>query len=262
MKSYGFGDMNISLDLKERPRPNLLTMLVCYIDERATPNTITLACVIATDKKWLRFDEEWRRSLAKFRVPYLHMQKLVPRPKGVYAGWSYRDADTLIEELVCVFKRHVSGWCGTTISVKDFYANIPADDRRRARDPYSYAFHACISDVMVYCEAFKVSGKVSFMLDQGSVSQSHAAIYFEAFKTFKDASQVYQLGALLFDDKETAALQAADLLAFEINKHAHGYERKSFAQLCELPHDIIRWDSANLREIADKVQFIKPIFRV
>jgi hypothetical protein len=45
-------------------------MIVCFLDESGSRDIFTMACVMSTDTKWLRFDKEWRRALAEFRVPY------------------------------------------------------------------------------------------------------------------------------------------------------------------------------------------------
>ena len=85
----------------------------------------------------------------------------------------------------------------------------------------------------------------------------HTSGYFEAFKSLKDAPNSNQLGVLLIgNDKKNHALQAADLLAYEIHKHAHGFDRKAYASLRELTHGVLHWDGKSLREIAPKMTLI------
>jgi len=230
-------------------------MIVCFLDESGSRDIFTMACGLSTDTKWLRFDKEWKRALAEFRVPYFHMRELAPRPKGPYVGWTHEDADALIEKLIWVFKNYVIGWCGVTVSVKDFYQYIPADRRKWLRNPYFHAFNSLISAVLLYCQEFRLEGKISFMLDGGTVSPTHTTGYFEAFKSLKHAPNSDQLGVLLIgNDKKNHALQAADLLAYEIHKHAHGFERKSYASLRELTHGVLHWDGESLKEVASKMK--------
>src|SRR5882672_9343092 len=141
-----------------------------------------------------------------------------------------------------------------TVDVKAYHEHIAADRRRRIRNPYFHAFQSCISAVLVYCKTYGVKDKIGFMIDGGAVSTTHAARYFETFKQFLDAPNADQLGVLMVgDDKKNHALQAADLLAYEINKHAAGFERRSFKALCELPHGILNWTSDSLKELANTI---------
>jgi len=232
-------------------------IIACFIDESGNQDVFAMGCVISTEDKWLRFDREWTRALAEFRVPYLHMRELVPRPKGPYAGWSREESDALLKKLVWVFKNHIIAWCGVTIDVKAYYAHVSTDKHAKKRNPYSHAFQSCISSVLIYCQTFKLPGAIGIVLDGGKIPPVHAAGYFEAFKTIKEIPNNAQLGVLLIgDDKKNNALQAADLLAHEVYKHAAGYTRRSFSSLCELRHSILNWDEKNIIEIAQK---FKPI---
>jgi hypothetical protein len=212
-----------------------------------------MACAISTDRKWLRFDKEWKKVLAEYHVPYLHMNELVPRAKGPYAGWPNDRKDSFIKRCVWVFRTYVSAWCATTVDVGAFYKHISTDRHRRIRNPYFHVFQSCIFAVLAYCQQYEVKDKIGFMVDGGTVSATHAQSYFERCKEFKEAPNVDQLAVLLFgDDKKNHALQGADLLAYEVNKHAAGFERKSFKVLCELPHGIGNWKAEDLEKIADK----------
>jgi hypothetical protein len=75
--------------------------------------------------------------------------------------------------------------------------------------------------------------------------RAHAeAGYFEALRQLKEAPNSDQLGVLLIgDDKKNHALQGADSLAYEINKHTAGFTRGSFKVLCELPHAAFEWNN-------------------
>lgn len=229
-------------------------MLVCFVDESGSQAIFSMACAISTDRKWLHFDKEWKKVLAEYRVPYFHMRELVPRQKGPYAGWPNSRADAFIRKLTWVFTTYVTAWFGITVDVKAYYDHVATDRRRRRRNPYFHAFQSCISAVLINCETSGVKDKISFMIDGGSASATHATGYFEALRQLSGAPNSDQLGVLLIgDDKKNHALQAADFLAYEINKHATGFERRSFKALCELPHAIINWDQESLKQIAEKL---------
>jgi hypothetical protein len=234
-------------------------MLVCFVDESGNEDVLTMACAIIQEKDTRSFDREWKHALAEFRVPYLHMRELVPRQGGPYKGWSRNDVDEFVRKMVHVFKGHMAAWCGITVPVKEFYAHIPADRRRRKRNPYFHAFNSCISAVLVYCESFNVTDEIGFMIDGGAVSKLHAAAYFSAFRQLKEAPNSGQLAVMLVgDDEHSFGLQAADLLAYEINKHKSGFERRSYVALCEVPHNVLHWEAKDLIGIADKMNPIAP----
>ncbi len=169
-------------------------------------------------------------------------------------------ADAFIRKLAWVFTTYVTAWCGITVDVKAYYDHIPTDRRRRKRNPYFHAFQSCISAVLIYCETSGVKDKIGFMIDSGTASVTHAEGYFEALRLLKEAPNSDQLGVLLTgDDKKNHALQAADFLAYEINKHAAGFERGSFKVLRQLPHAILNWDKEGLKRIAEKLPPLRTI---
>jgi hypothetical protein len=43
--------------------------------------------------------------------------------------------------------------------------------------------------------------------------------------------------------------KAADLLAYELHKHANGFQRKSFEVLCSLEHSIATWNREQLSSL-------------
>jgi len=86
-------------------------LLVCFIDESGNEDIFTMACAMSTDKKWLRLDKEWKKVLAEYNVPYLHMNELLPRQKGPYTGWPSTRRDAFMRNLVWVFKTYVTAWC-------------------------------------------------------------------------------------------------------------------------------------------------------
>jgi hypothetical protein len=228
--------------IQQEPTP----LLLCFLDESGNSETFVMGCAFSSDRKWLRLDKEWKRVLAEYRIPYFHMRELVAR-RGPFTGWSDHKADSLIKKLVWIFTTYVGMWIGTTISVRDYNAIIETDRRKKRRNVYFHAFQTCLSAVMLYCERKSLKEKVGFIFDSGSMSTAHAAGYFGAFKLLEEMANREQVGALLFeDDKKNSALQAADLLAYEVHKHSGGFQRKSFTALCSLEHSLVTWNEEQL----------------
>ena len=224
-------------------------LFLCFLDESGNSETFVMGCAFSSERKWLRLDREWKRALAEYGIPYFHMRELVAR-KGPFTGWSDEKADGLIKKLVWIFTTYVVMWIGTTISVRDYNAIIKTDKRKKRRNVYFHAFQTCLSTTMIYCQRKSVEGKIGFVFDSGSVSPMHAEGYFEAFKLLEEMPNREQIGALLFqDDKTNNALQAADLLAYELHKYASGFQRKSFKVLCSLEHSIATWNREQLSSL-------------
>jgi Protein of unknown function (DUF3800) len=225
-------------------------LYLCFLDESGNSETFVMGCAFSSERKWLRLEKEWRKALAEYGIPYFHMREMVGR-NGPFSGWSTQKADRLIKKLIWIFTTYVSMWNGTIISVRDYNAIIETDKRKKQRNPYFHAFQTCLSATMIYCQQKSIEGKIGFVFDSGSMSPMHAAGYFEAFKVLETMPNRDQIGALRFeDDKTNSALQAADLLAYELHKYANGFHRQSFKLLRRMEHGITVWDRDQLSSLA------------
>ncbi len=224
-------------------------LFLCFVDESGNSETFVMGCAFSSERKWLRLDKEWKRALAEYRIPYFHMRELVAR-KGPFAGWSDHKADSLIKKLVWIFTTYIIMWNGAIVSVRDYNAIVETDKRKKRRNPYFHAFQTCLSGTMIYCQQKSIPGKIGFVFDSGSMSKLHAHGYFETFKLLEEMPNREQIGALLFEnDRTNNALQAADLLAYELHKYASGFQRRSFRVLCTLEHSITTWNREQLSSL-------------
>src|SRR5689334_13938987 len=98
---------------------------LCFVDESGNEKIFTMACVMSGERKWLRLDKEWKKALAEFQVPYLHMNELSPRLKGPYAGWPNVRRDAFIRKFVWIFKTYVDAWFGMTVDVAAYFRHVP-----------------------------------------------------------------------------------------------------------------------------------------
>ena len=227
-------------------------MLICHMDESGSQSTFTMACAISDDRKWLRLDKEWKKALDEFHVPYLHMRELIAR-KGPYTDWPQYRVDSFVRRFIWIFKSHVMGWCANTVIIRDFYEVVKTDRKKKLRNPYYHAFKTCISGALVFARDQSCADSVSFVLDRGGASEARLAYYLALFKQIEGLPRE-RLGVLLFgNDERNNALQAADLLAYEVQKHHQGFDRRSFSALREVSHVDYLWDSKRLREIFRQV---------
>jgi len=62
--------------------------------------TLVVVGLVAAERKWNRFEQEWQAVLDRFEVPYFHMTELNHRASGTgaYAKWKDDDQGLLLRD--------------------------------------------------------------------------------------------------------------------------------------------------------------------
>ena len=236
----------------ETSRFRLMLMLMACLDEsggRDTP-VVSMAGFLAREDQWLRFAREWRHALDEFSVGYLHMKKYA-HSKAPFENWSDKKRELFIRRLIWVIKSNVLASVGAAVSVTDF-DDILGREPRGFDDPYFFCFNSCASAVLAYCSKNNISETVSLVCDETDKSRRRIGEYYSAFKRIAAEENRQQLAAVVFaDDQVVVPLQAADFLAYELNKYHRGFRtRRSLHALKGLQQGYMFWDRRQLAGFA------------
>lgn len=125
---------------------------------------------------------------------------------------------------------------------------------------YIFALQNCLSGIKLHCKRhtpLSQDERVDLVFDQNAQFSPRAVEAFNGYKINPLLSEYERnlVGSLSFaDDKEVIPLQAADLLAYEINKNLRGYRRHPGMVLNELPGTHLIWDRKHLVEYANRMK--------
>jgi hypothetical protein len=197
-------------------------LMQAYFDESghsANTNSIAVAGLAAFEYQWDGFDEEWNAALASAGVAVFHMTDFENRKKA-FVGWDeHTQKRPLIAQLLQIITRRKLVAVGTAVSVP-FFESIPPDeyeDNDFFEDPYHLALEETIH---------LLGGEVGPDFKATAVSVTLADQ-----PEFKRQGRGYYAGsaALLYpwylwphapyvSVAESARLQAADIVAYELRK--------------------------------------------
>ena len=133
-----------------------------------------------------------------------------------------------MQKLTWVIRTNVLYRTASAVACSDYEATLGSiDPLDTKRSPFWLCYLSCISSILLYCQKEKITDDVALVFDENNESSKHALGFFTAFKDYDAIPNRNQLVSLSFaDDKKITPLQAADLLAYELNKYHRGFKRK------------------------------------
>jgi len=194
-------------------------MLTAYFDESghsATPGFFALAALVAHSDAWPAFEAEWTRVLREWDAPYLHMREFAHRV-GPYEAWTEKRRRALLGGCVSAIKATRAVAVGAVLDVADFNS-LSEEGRARLQDP----FFCCLQEVVrgaAINGVFEDSDvKVNMVFSAQDEFRGKAELLHESMLRSNDVRD--RIGCLVFEDmRDCPALQAADLIAYELRQH-------------------------------------------
>lgn len=209
-------------------------MLTAYFDEsynhrtKEKPNeplVATVACWLSTVELWKKFDKRWRRALQEFGIDHFHMKDYEAR-QGASKIWSNTERVKRLKELHRIMKDQTVYGCSISINREDYENQILSQKefaRHFGKSWYAYGVRGCIKQLNVWC-------------DQSGYRTDSICYVFGAFpkqggeldRLFRELMDAPPLRARYrltgtwskADMKEVVQVQAADIIAYELNKRA------------------------------------------
>jgi len=195
--------------------------LIGFLDESGHSSAtefLALAAFVANEADWRAFDRLWHEALHETQAPYLHMREFAHRV-GAFAGWTEERRRALLGPCVKALNSIPAIAVGAAMSVADFEA-LDSEARSALRDPFFCCFQEVVRGVAVTAvfEAADVQvGMVFSQQDEFGPSARHL------WSVMAETINVgHRMRSLEFANmREVPALQAADLLAYELRHHYH-----------------------------------------
>lgn len=233
-----------------------MAFVTAYLDESKSAPMFVLAGLVSTASSWKRFSREWIKVLKEFKIPYLHMKEFAFF-RGVFAGWTEGMRRSFLNRLLFLINspREPIYSFSCMFDFQDYDRIFPLKFRQQ-QNHYFFAFHNCVTGIKVHCNRHNLLAQgetIDLVFDQQAQYSGRAVTIFNSYKHLPSMPEEERnmLGSCSFaDDKIVVPLQAADLLAYEINKNQRGFIRHAGIALSELRGTHMKWDQALLSEYA------------
>jgi hypothetical protein len=253
-------------------------VLSAYLDDSGTHGNSPI-CVLAGyfggQRQWVSFDRQWSKALSDFGIKEFHAHRFWAAAKGkkvaAYEGWDGHRATRLINRLLTIVGSHRVYPFGSAIVMDDWNA-LPGDEQKvltgaayfkgktvtpgARKKAFFLPFVHAVRKAANYCPQEQ---KMDFVFDENELYKPYAQDYFELMTKLPDPVGKV-LGQISFvSSEQTPAVQAADLLAYEINKYmldrirlnANALDpgpvlKRAMVKVKSRNHDMILWDKRSL----------------
>lgn len=226
---------------------NLFGMFTSYFDASiAHKEGVTIvAGWLSTIAEWEQFDIDWRLLLARYDVPYFHMNEFA-HSTGAFSSWKGREVkrENFIKKAIGIIKDRVRYGAAMVIEHGTFdEVNSLYQLSENYGNPYSLAGRHCVAEVHKWLEKNGYEPPIEYIFEDGDVGKGQLIELMEKselplplFKPSRDRKTKSGIVPGL------RPLQAADLTAYELLKgfktgeHAPRYKhRESLKALVRIP---------------------------
>jgi hypothetical protein len=177
-----------------------------------------VAAFVAEDADWEVFNTRWQTALADSGAPYLHMREFAHRV-GTFNGWTEEQRRGLLSKCVGAINSIRAIAVGAAISVSDF-KTLPGEAQTALQDPFFCCFQEVVRGAAINA-CFEPPGtRVRMIFSRQDEFGPKAGQLWAAMREEIDVRD--RMESLTFQDmRAVPALQAADLLAYELRHYYH-----------------------------------------
>jgi hypothetical protein len=237
-----------------------MAFATAYLDESESDPFFVLAGLISSPSGWNRFSREWIKVLKEYEVPSLHMKEFAFFKKA-FKGWTEGMRRSFLNRLLFLVNspREPIYSFSAIFNFKDYDEIFPPKFQRQ-QNHYFFAFQSCMTGIKMHCnrhELLEEGETIDLVFGRQAQYSGRAVKIFNNYKIapFMPEEERLMLGSLSFaDDEIVIPLQAADLLAYEINKNQRGFVRHAGTILNELPGTHVKWSKELLLEYARRMK--------
>lgn len=240
----------------EMIEPETPLRITAYFDESQDgiqSHVFALAGWTAWNIEWDLFEPKWNAVLAAHQVPELHMREY-ESSWGFFRGWGPDRKIPLLSALIDTFEQSavapshgpIGFW--SAVPLQDYKQYVRGRPLKWEDDPAFLCFLYCLKRILPFTVGTPVDVQVDFVFDQKpELEQRMHAIYHQVQRLPDFAAFRHRFGSLRFASRRaSAALQAADLLAYECYKHTAnaltGFPRSQRKSVLRLAPRLARCD--------------------
>ena len=183
--------------------------------------TVSVCGVVSSLEKWTAFEKAWKNVLDHYKISWFHMREFA-HFKGEFSGWEDYKRREFINALVDVMHKDVIGCIAATMS-KYHFDGLTAQQRLAiGNDPYYLCFLACIIRSAETVLHLASEETVEVIFADNPNFKGKAGEFWQRVKGQDSPESIRKrLGNITLDaePRDVLPLQAADLVAYEINHH-------------------------------------------
>jgi hypothetical protein len=202
-----------------------MAIVTAYFDESETGGLsngyFVVAGLVGEARHWARIEREWKHVLLEFDVEYLHMNEFAH--KEPFKSWGRSKRDRFLAQCSHVLssQRKYLHSASCSISARAYEA-VCEKQGQEACQPYLDCLQQCSANVLKMFEKEAVAHQISLIFDRRPKCIGKAVDKLEELRTHPNIPAA--VGAMLAtvtpgDDRTMIPLQAADFIAYEVNKH-------------------------------------------
>jgi hypothetical protein len=207
----------------------LVVMFEAYLDDSGTHRESDLAiaaCYISTKRGWTDFVTEWDHARFQEGFDAFHMAHFMAPNKQGEEPWCHWDDAK---------KRHVYSRLAKIVNTnkrigiaavvpKQAYDTVPENIREIfGKDHYTFAVRTCMNRIWDWREKYSIGLPIQYIFDwemQGSQKRKEIEHIFDSMhESWKGKFGVEETGYSFQHKEKFKPLQAADILAWQMNNH-------------------------------------------
>ncbi len=229
-------------------------MLTAYFDETGHSSDtaqrfVGMAGFVAPMLNWEFFEANWKAALNRFDLPYFHMKDFA-QFRGAFRGWTEDQRRELFNALLRIITESGAMTLGSIVPLAE-YKKVTGERQAHWIEPYYICMVSCISLVSAF------HSHTSFK-QVALVFSEQAEFKHQALGLLEDIRQHYvfaqkALSPSFLNMREHVALQAADLLAYEMKKE---YERRTFRPDTQPRYGYLKLERRLLERNFDGIPFV------
>jgi len=215
-----------------------MALVACRLDESSDQkqeDVFVVAGLFAYQMNWLEVERLWEERLDRDSIPYFHasdcehvrgeFERFRAR-RGSLSEAEKQRAELVRSDLIKIITSEEMSIVGVAMVMADF-KKIVTTNRSALElfsdDPYHLTYSLAFTVVANAIKEFRPAHVVAFVCDQ---NETHSAQALASYKDFcaKNADLDPHLGSLNYlDDRKSPALQAADLVAYEVMRKCRSW---------------------------------------
>jgi hypothetical protein len=214
-----------------------------------------IAGLIAPATHWEHLEPRWKAVLDEFKIECFHFKDFAAF-QGEFRGWSNAKREKLLTKLLNKIAAINALPVGSILCMDDFREAAARHQRYYAGlpDPYHLAFGGILGFVAGFLERYgHKSQKAAIIFSEQAEFKHEAMRYYDEICALEPVLK-RRIKPPAFDDmRDCVALQAADLVAYEMYKE---FERRRGFRIADKPRHGFR----ELLKINERMGFDEPFF--
>jgi hypothetical protein len=220
--SYLYESLVLSFPSEIAPRDRLVLVLHGYFDESGThggSRAISVAGYLSTADRWLTFEQEWKAALNAYGLESFHMTDFVAR-KEEFASWEDAERSERLANLIAIINRNVVASVAFALPMRDYYSIFSKTAKHYTGGAYGLAAVSCFMDASSAVQTEHPNAKIAYVFERGVKGRGQVMKVFDHACDSPELRASHRLLSLKYEDKrDFVALQAADILAYELYRH-------------------------------------------